>query len=75
MRAMRFDIAIADIHHGNLVHFNTAVAVFGIDPKHRCPVFTHAEIKFRQLGHGPPTTQIPQLYSRMTLRGFVQKAK
>jgi hypothetical protein len=41
-------LAIADIDRGNLVHLDTALAVFGINPKHQRPIFTYPEVIIRQ---------------------------
>ena len=43
-----FDLSVADVHNGDLVHLDPALAVFGINAEHRRPVVTDAEVIFWQ---------------------------
>ena len=51
--AVGLDFTIANIDHSDLVHFDTALTVFGIDPKHESAVVADAKVIWWKIGdHG-----------------------
>ncbi len=51
MLAMGFDVAVADVDDGDLVHLDPALPVLGRHPKDRRAVFTDAKVKFGKFRH------------------------
>ena len=59
--AMRFDVAVLDVDHGDLFHVDPALTVLGVHAEHRCAVFADAKEVFRQIArHVCPQTNDAQ---------------
>ena len=51
--ALGFDLAVADVHNGDLVHLDPPLAVLCIHAKHRRAILAHAKVILWQVArHG-----------------------